>query len=60
MIDRAVTDFPEPDSPTIPTVSPGWTSKETSSMARMTSLSVWNSVRRFSTVSTGAASVRWR
>ncbi len=33
MIDRAVTDLPDPDSPTTPSVSPGWISKPTESMA---------------------------
>src|SRR3546814_7556130 len=35
---RATLDFPEPDSPTMPTVSPRHTSKLTSSTARSTRL----------------------
>ena len=34
MMDRLVTDLPQPDSPTTPTVLPMGTSKETPSTAR--------------------------
>src|SRR6267154_1441741 len=47
--ERAVTDFPEPDSPTIPTVSPSATSKLTPSTALTTPAWVKKWVLRFST-----------
>ena len=34
MIDSAVTLLPQPDSPTMPSVSPAWTSNDTPSTAR--------------------------
>ena len=46
---RCVTLFPEPDSPTMPSVSPGRTVKLTPSTARMTPASVWKYVWRSST-----------
>src|SRR5215472_16032076 len=49
MMDRAVTDLPHPDSPTMPTASPGPTSKETPSTARTTPHDVKKYVRRSST-----------
>ena len=52
-IDREVTLFPQPDSPTIPTVPPAGISKDTSSTARSTPESVANSVTRFSTRNKG-------
>src|SRR6476469_4177625 len=47
----AVTLLPEPDSPTIASTSPGWSSKETPSTARTRPLWVANETRRSSTVS---------
>src|SRR5262245_8733910 len=44
MMLRAVTDLPQPDSPTTPIVCPDATSKETSSTARTVPCSVRNSV----------------
>ena len=41
MIDIAVTDLPEPDSPTTPRVSPSGIEKETPSTARTTASEVW-------------------
>jgi hypothetical protein len=52
--ESAVTDLPHPLSPTMPSVSPGSTSKETPSTERATPASVWNQVRRSRTASTGA------
>ena len=49
MIDFAVTLLPEPDSPTMPSVSPGRSVKLTPSTARTTPASVKNQVCRFST-----------
>src|SRR4029079_2559585 len=46
MMLRAVTDLPQPDSPTTPMVWPGATSKETRSTARTVPCSVRNSVTR--------------
>jgi hypothetical protein len=40
MIESEVTDFPHPDSPTMPTVSRGMTSNETPSTARAMPASV--------------------
>src|SRR5258708_4521505 len=59
MIERAVTLLPEPDSPTIPSVSPGITLKLTPSTARTMPASVSNCVRssRTSRIGSGAASV---
>ena len=55
MIDRLVTDLPEPDSPTTASVSPASSVNETSSTAltRPASVSKW--VRRWRTSSSGAA-----
>ena len=49
--ERLVTDFPEPDSPTSPSTSPGFTSKDTSSTAVIRPSSVSNCRVRFSTLS---------
>ncbi len=46
----AVTDLPEPDSPTIATTSPRSTVNETPSTARTTPSSVANETRRSSTL----------
>src|SRR5215204_887446 len=46
MIVSAVTDFPLPDSPTMPRISPAARSKLTSSMAEIPPRSVWNTVVR--------------
>src|SRR6476660_7079192 len=46
MIDRFVTDFPEPDSPTIPNVSPRFKRNEMPSTALTTPSSVSKYVRR--------------
>ena len=59
MIESAVTDLPEPDSPTTPSVAPGRSSRSTPSTARISPASVMNEVRRFSTFSSGA-SAHWR
>ena len=53
MIDSAVTDLPEPDSPTTATVSPRPTSKETPRTARTTRSVVANSTLRPSTTRAG-------
>ena len=50
---NAVTDLPEPLSPTTPTVSPRWTSKLTWSSARTTPPRVRNSTERSCTASSG-------
>src|SRR5260370_11019062 len=55
MIAIAVTLLPEPDSPTIPTISPGLTVKETPSTARTTPSSVRNETWRSRTSSSGVA-----
>ena len=49
MIDRLVTDLPEPDSPTMPSVSPRNTSNDTPSTALTTRPSSSKYVRRFLT-----------
>ena len=46
-VDQDVTDLPEPDSPTIPIVSPLLSVNETSITALTDSSSVWNSVTKF-------------
>jgi hypothetical protein len=46
MIDSAVTDLPQPDSPTTPSVVPRGTANETPSTARTVPRSVRNSVTR--------------
>ena len=53
---RAVVDFPDPDSPTRPSVSPGRMSKETSSTAWTRAISFWNRIPRV----IGKYFVRWR
>src|SRR6202035_3014269 len=60
MIDFAVTLLPEPDSPTMPSVSPGRNEKLTPSTARTTPVSVKNHVCRFSTWRLGSAASRMR
>ena len=52
----AVTDLPEPDSPTIATISPAATENETPSTAWTTPSSVANETLSPSTFSSGAAS----
>ena len=47
MIDSDVTDLPQPDSPTMPSVSPGASEKLTPSTAANTLPPERNSVRRF-------------
>src|SRR5258707_9130708 len=54
MIDLAQTLLPEPDSPTMPSVSPACRSKLTPSTARTGPESVRNQVRRSRTCSKGA------
>src|SRR6185503_8943205 len=44
--ERHATDFPDPDSPTMPSVSPRSSWNETSLTARTTPCRVWNAVRR--------------
>ncbi len=51
MTDRLVTDLPEPDSPTMASISPASTSKLTSSTARTMPFLTGNSVERFFTES---------
>src|SRR5262245_21550871 len=46
MTDSALTDLPQPDSPTSATVSAGWTSQDTPSTARTTPADVVKCVRR--------------
>ena len=61
--DSALTDLPQPDSPTRATVSPLRTSHETPSTARTTPAEVWNWVRRSRTsrrTSSQAASLPYR
>ena len=65
MTQRAVVDFPEPDSPTRPTTDPRSTWKLTSSTARNVSVvlkrfRIGNSLTRFSTRSTGVVMTRSR
>lgn len=54
MIESEVTDFPEPDSPTMPTVSPCWREKLTSFTAVNVPSSEGNSVMRWATWSKGS------
>ena len=54
MIDRFVTDLPDPDSPTMPSVSPRLRSKLTPSTAFAVRFSSSNQVRRSRTESSGA------
>ena len=54
MMDRAVTDLPQPDSPTSPSVLPRGISSETSSTALTRPSSVGNDVSRCSTVISGS------
>ena len=54
MIESEVTLLPDPDSPTIATVSPGETSKEMSRTTGFQAPSTRNEVVRFSTERTGA------
>src|SRR5438477_5092563 len=49
-----LTDFPDPDSPTIPRVSPGWTEYETPSTALTRPSSVGKWTRRSLTSSSGS------
>src|ERR1700755_494808 len=60
MIDLAQTLLPEPDSPTMPSVSPACRSKLTPSTARTGPESVRNQVRRSRTCSNGSAAVGMR
>ena len=46
VIRRAVVDLPEPDSPTSPSVSPGWMSNEISSTACTLATSRWKMIPR--------------
>ncbi len=55
MIDSAVTLLPQPDSPTIASVSLCWTAKLTSRTAACQPPPVRNSVTRFSTARIGAS-----
>src|SRR5262249_29820767 len=55
MIDIAVTLLPEPDSPTIPTISRGASVNETPSTARTMPSSVRNETRSSRTSSSGSA-----
>ena len=55
MIESAVTDFPQPDSPTIPSVRPTSTSKVMPSTARTTPSRVKKCVWRSRTLRTGSA-----
>src|SRR6266853_728451 len=55
--ERHVTDLPDPDSPTIPSVSPRSMQKDTPSTARTTPLRVWKDVRKSSTSSSATPSV---
>ena len=54
-MELAVTDLPQPDSPTTASVSPSSTWKETPSTARFTPSGVRKCVCRFSTSSSGIA-----
>src|SRR5205085_838500 len=53
--ESTVTLLPQPDSPTMPSVSPGTTSNETPSTARVTPSAVKKWVRRSRTLSSGSA-----
>ena len=53
MIERTSTDFPEPDSPTMPIVSPRPSENDTPSTARSGPRPVLKVVRRFSTSTSG-------
>ena len=55
----AVTDLPQPDSPTIARTSPRRTSNETPSTALTWPSSVWKRTRRSSTVRSGALAHAW-
>ena len=55
MTARAETDFPDPDSPTMPSVSPGVIDQLTPSTALTIPASVWNSTWRSSTETSGSA-----
>src|SRR3990172_11772148 len=55
MIDKALTDFPDPDSPTTPKRSLSWMVKEMPSTARTIPSSVEKYVRRLRTWRRGAA-----
>ncbi len=57
-IDSAVIDLPEPDSPTIPTASPAFSSSEMPSTARTTPRGVKKCVRRSVTERIAGASTR--
>lgn len=46
---KQVTDLPEPDSPTMPTVDPLGTERETPDTARTMPFRVWNETRRLLT-----------
>ena len=54
MMESAVTDLPEPDSPTSATVSPGWTENDRLSTALSVSRLERNSTDRFSTRRSGS------
>ncbi len=54
MIEKPVTDLPDPDSPTSPSTSPRARSNDTSATAGSTPSRVANSVRRLRTWSSGA------
>src|SRR5207249_4203742 len=58
MIERAVTVFPQPDSPTRHRVSPSLSEKSTPSTARITPARCENQVRRFRTSSRGPKGTR--
>ena len=60
MIESAVTDLPQPDSPTIPSVLPFSTAKLTPSTARTTPSRVKKCVRRSSTSSSAIATLSLR
>ncbi len=53
MMDSPVVLLPQPDSPTIPTLSPSLTSKVMPSTATTGPVRIRNSVRRFSSCRTG-------
>src|SRR5215210_7779599 len=57
MIDITVTLFPEPDSPTMPSTSPGETLNETPSTALTRPSSVRNDTCRFRTSSRGSSAI---
>ena len=54
-IENPVTDLPDPDSPTSPSTSPGWSVKDTPSTAFTTPARVMKCVLRSSTSRSGAA-----